>query len=252
MSNFVNLLMRKTPYDLKELSKIIAGSYADATNIDEFITKTSFSPSVIGYGSGTCPRRWVLAFRGAQFKQDFDSTSVDNMTAGTDAHRRIQENFGNSDLDIEVEKEIRSEDPPIHGFVDLIIHNFNSYNVVVEIKTTRSEAFEHRRAKNAGPEYQVLQLLIYLYLLEERFGILLYENKNDHRKLIIPIELTEENKARVESVLEWMRQVYGAYKQDVLPKKPFRSNSKICKQCPVRDWCYNQPEGDTEMEVLDY
>lgn len=251
-SNFSNIFIKPTPYNLENLTQIIDATYGQGSNVHEMKTKQSFSPSVVGYSSGTCPRRHVLAFRGADFDQEYDFTSADNMQAGTDAHTRIQNNITNSAINCEIEHELFNEDPPIHGFVDVILKNFNGYNIVVEIKTTRWEAFEWRRAKNAGPGYQELQLLIYLYILQEQYGILLYENKNDHRKLIIPVELTPENKAKVEKVFDWMRSVYTAYQAGDLPKKPFRSNSKICKQCPIKNWCFDQPEGKINLEVLEY
>src|SRR5688500_12878702 len=212
MSQFANLFFSKTPYDLYELSKVLDASYSDSFTIDEEIKKKSFSPSTIGYGSGTCPRRWVLAFRGSEWFQEHSSRSVDNMEAGTDAHARIQANLQNSDLKVIIEKELLVEDPPVRGFVDVIIEDFNGFNLVIEIKTTRTEAWNSRRAKNKGPSYQVLQLLLYLYFLGEEYGLLLYEDKNDHEKLLIPVQMTEKNKQAVEKVVEWMREVYAAYK----------------------------------------
>src|SRR6185437_6470250 len=149
-------------------------------------------------------------------------------------------------------REINYEDPPIRGFVDVILKDYNGHNLVIEIKTTRTEAWRSRMVKNEGPEYQVLQLLIYLYVLEEKYGILLYEDKNDHQKLLIPVEMNEANKEKVEKVLDWMRLVYKTYEEGKLPKNLFRSNSKICKECPIQKWCFSQPEGDTEIPVLKY
>lgn len=252
MSQFANFYFKKTAYDLGKLAQILDASYSDSFTIDEEIQKERFSPSVIGYGSGTCPRRWVLAFQGAEWYQEHSSQSVDNMEAGTDAHARIQANLQNSNLNVIIEQELLVEDPPVRGFVDVIIKDFNGFNLVIEIKTTRSEAWASRRAKNKGPSYQVLQLLLYLYFLNEKYGMLLYENKNDHEKLLIPVEMTDKNKKAVEKVIDWMREVHKAYKDDLLPKNPFRSNSKICKTCPVQQWCYSKPEGDLDIEVLKY
>lgn len=252
MNHFANLVFKKTPYNLENFAKLIDAAYSDASNVDEMITKTGFSASVIGYLSGKCPRRWVMSFNGARFVQNHAADSVDNMRTGTDAHTRIQDNFTNSGLDIEVEHELWSEDPPLHGFVDLIVRDFNGHTIVLEIKTTRTEAFEYRRAKNKGPEYQVLQLLIYLKLLNVKYGILLYENKNDHRKLLIPVEMTEINQAIVDKVFDWMRLVYKTYEEGRLPERPYRKNSKECSHCPLLEWCKEQPAGDIKIEPLDY
>ena len=89
-NQFANFIMKRTPYNLKNLARVIDASYTDGVNRKEFIQKETFSPSTIGYQSGRCPRRWVMAFRGAEFNQQHESQSADNMAAGTAAHERIQ------------------------------------------------------------------------------------------------------------------------------------------------------------------
>lgn len=256
MSNqFVKLFGSKAGgFDAAGLAKILDASYTANSNKTETLTKKSFAPSTLfyNYGPGKCPRYWFLAFNGAEFVKDYDAFSIDNMQSGTDAHRRMQNNFEASGLEIENERELVNEDPPIRCFVDSIVMNYNGYNVVVEIKTTRAEAFAHLVAKNEGREYQVMQLLLYMYLLGERYGCLLYENKNDHHKLMIPVEMTEENKAKIERALEWMRMVYANYKAGELPENNFRSNSRVCKSCPIKNWCFAQEKGTIKLSNLSY
>lgn len=247
-----NILFKRTPYDLKSLAEVIEASYAVAPDEPEFIQKKTFSPSVIGYGHGQCPRYWPLVFKGGWFIFNYDPVSVDNMAVGTDAHRRIQKNFENSDLNVECEREITLDDPPIRGFVDLIIHDYNGFTIPVEVKTTRMEAYAVRKAKRTPPSYHELQILIYMYLLEEKYGLLLYENKNDHSKLLLPVEMTAENKQKVEAVFSWMRKVYKLYQEDSLPEIPYRKNSKICKNCPIQKFCYSEREGDIKVDPLNY
>jgi CRISPR/Cas system-associated exonuclease Cas4 (RecB family) len=251
VSQFANIIFKRTPYNLENFAKLIDASYSDANNVDEFKTKTGFSASTLGYLHGLCPRKWVMLFQGAQVVENHASQSVDNMRTGTDAHARIQDNFISSGLEIKVEHEFWNEDPPFHGFVDLIVRNFDGFDIVIEIKTTRTEAFASRRAKNKGPDYQELQLLIYLYILNIRHGILLYEDKNDHKKLLIPVEMTDENKARMDKVFEWLRLVYKTYKDGKLPERPFRKNSKACASCPLLGWCGEQPAGDVKIPALE-
>jgi CRISPR/Cas system-associated exonuclease Cas4 (RecB family) len=252
VSQFANYFFKRTPYDIKSLAEIIDASYSDGSNRIEHVQKETFSPSTIGYMSGRCPRRWVMLFRGADVEEIHSSQSVDNMSAGTSAHERIQANFKNSGLNIEVEHELWSEDPPVHGFVDIIIRDYNGYDIIIEIKTTRTEAFTSRKAKNAGPEYQTMQLLLYMYLMEIDHGLLLYEDKNDHDKLLIPVEMTPENRQRIEGVVEWMRTVKATYEADQLPERPYRINSKECKSCPLQKYCFEQPQGDIKLEPLEF
>jgi len=250
-SQFANFIMKPTPYGLKSLAQILDASYSEGSNKTQSLTKETFSPSQLGYGSGACPRRWVMAFTGAEFEYNYSSTSVDNMENGTDRHERIQRNFHHSNLTLDVEYDLWSEDPPVHGYVDVIIRDLNGYDIVIEIKTTRHEAFVHRRAKNMGPDYQVLQLLLYLYLLEIDHGLLLYESKNTHEKLLIPIEMTPENREKVEVVVEWMRNVYRTFEEGKLPERPFTRRSKECKDCPLMRDCWdNRPDGDVKIEPM--
>lgn len=252
-NQFANFFFKRTPYDLKTLAKIVDGSYSNGVNKKEFIQKKTFSPSTLGYGAGKCPRRWVMAFQGAEFNESHKSQSVDNMSAGTAAHERIQRNFQHAnEFTLDIEWDLWVEDPPIHGFVDMIIRDYNGFDIVVEIKTTRTEAFTSRKMKNAGPDYQVLQLLIYMYFLDMKYGLLLYEDKNDHDKLLIPVEMTPENRQKTEKVVEWMRKVYKTYKDGLLPERPYRKNSKECKSCPLLEWCATKPDGDIKLETLEF
>lgn len=255
MSNqFIKLFQNKNvPFDVKALAKLLDASYTNGVDESEFIKKESFAPSTLFYGHGACPRYWFLAFNGEHFVKKYDPFSIDNMQSGTDAHRRIQENFSNSGIEVECETELRNEDPPIRCFVDgLAKYSFNGKNIVVEIKTTRAEAFIHLVANNKPREYQEMQLLLYMYLMGEQYGAMLYENKNDHRKIIFPVEMTHANKAKIEKVFEWMRMVYKNYQNETLPKKPYRSNSKICKSCPIQESCFTKGDGILEIETLKY
>lgn len=253
VGQFIKLFESKAPgFDAKGLAKILDASYTAKANKTEFLTKKGYAPSTLLFGNGACPRYWYLAFNGAEFVKQHDAYSVDNMQSGTDAHKRMQSNFESSGLEIENEHELRNEDPPIHCFVDAIVKNYQGHDVVVEIKTTRAEAFAHLLAKNEGRPYQVMQLLIYMHLLQERYGCLLYENKNDHTKLLIPVEMTIENKEKVEIVFEWMRMVYANYKAGKLPENPYRSNSKICKSCPIQKWCFEKENGTVKLATLSY
>lgn len=248
-----NIYFKKTPYNLKHLAEIMESSYGRQEQEPVHIQKKTFSPSTIGYGHGQCPRYWPLAFIGGHFVSKVDPQSADSMQVGTDAHTRIQKNFENSSLEVECEIEIKNEDPPIRGFVDLYIKNFNGFNIPVEVKTTRMESFAARRAKREPLPYHELQLLLYLYVMKEKYGLLLYENKNDHTKLLLPVEMTPENKKRVDAVLSWMRNIYAIYKRGDIPKNPYRANSKICKNCPIKEHCFNiAPEGNIDVEPLNY
>lgn len=251
VSLYYNRKAKEAGFDVKKLTEILNAAYTQDYDKTEHLTKTGFAPSTLFYGEGDCPRRWFLAFSGADFVKAYEPYSVDNMRSGTDAHRRMQENFQNSELDVIVEEELECEDPPIHCFVDVVVKNFAGIDEIpIEIKTTRTEAFAHLVVKNEGRDYQVAQLLLYMYLKEKHWGALLYENKNDHKKLLIPVEMTPERQEKIESIISWMRLVYANWKEGELPKIPYRKNSKVCGGCQLKDWCFTQSEGTISLPTL--
>jgi|SRR5215217_119325 len=254
MSQFYRMFSnRNASFDANGLADILDASYTQKSNKTEFLTKKGFAPSTLTYGNGECPRYWYMAFNGVEFVKSYDPYSVDNMQSGTDAHRRMQQNFAESGLEIECERELTYDDPPIRCFVDGIIkYHWKGKDVVVEIKTTRAEAFAYLAAKNEAREYQKMQLLIYMHIMGERYGAILYENKNDHKKLLIPVEMTAENKVKVEKAFAWMRMVRANWEEQQLPVRPYRKNSRICAGCPIKTACFAESDGIIELPILDY
>lgn len=238
--------------DVDKLTKIIEAAYK-TYNEPRQRQKTSFAPSKIGYGEGKCPRYWYIAFDGAEFTETSGATSVATMHTGIAAHDRLGELLERSSLDIEgLEVELRHDDPPIFGYIDAVI-NRSGEEVIGEIKTTRTEAFRARQAKMTAPDYHLIQILIYMYLRDAESGFFLYEDKNTHELLIIPVYMDNENREYVEEVFDWMRMVRKSWADRVLPEIPYRKNSKVCNNCPVRDVCFDENlygKGDTKIEPL--
>ena len=89
------------------------------------------------------------------------------------------------------------------------------------------------------PGYQLIQLLIYMYITNSPRGFFMIENKNTHEILVLPIRMTPEYQKLTEEVLEWMRTVHdNAKKKDSLPTRPFTKSNPACKSCPVFDQCW--------------
>jgi len=238
--------------DIGKLSKIIDDAYATYNEPTER-RKKSFAPSQIGFGHGKCPRYWYIAFDGATFEENNQPQGIANMKTGIAAHDRLGELLKRSSLDIVgLEVPLEHTDPPIFGYIDAVI-NRGGELVIGEIKTTRTEAFRARQAKGEPPDYHLIQLLIYMHIRNAETGFFLYEDKNTHEILIMPVYMTDERKEYVEGVLEWMRGVRKSWEDRKLPEVPFRSNSKICKGCPLRNTCFDEEqygEGDVKVEPL--
>lgn len=225
-------------FDTAALDELLVQALKDGSRKSKWMKKTSFAPSGIGYGNGTCPRYWFYAFHGARF--DYDDTSapsISNMNAGTDAGKRIAEVLERAGILVDSEVPVDHEDPPIGGFIDAIVM-WQDEEIVGEIKTTKTESWQYRAATMKPPGYQLLQLLIYMKVKEKDKGFFLIEDKNTHEILILPIKMTPENKELIEYVFDWMRKVKANSDANMLPERPFTQKSKECKSCPVKVTCW--------------
>ena len=241
---------RNTKIDPKKFRLAVGKAYLGGKNGTNFMVKKTFSPSTIGYGYGTCPRYWNLAFTGANFKTSFTAQGMAAMNAGTQAHDRIQGALLKAGLVKELEREVLCEDPPIRGFADMI-SEVDGEEIVGEIKTIKSEGFDIRKDTSTGSDSHVVQLLIYMYVMDLQEGYFLYENKNSHEIAVIPIVMSDENKKYVEYILDWMRGVYSAWQDKKNIKRPFKENSSSCNYCPVKGDCWSASDGRTKIEPLE-
>jgi CRISPR/Cas system-associated exonuclease Cas4 (RecB family) len=250
--NFLKEVLEKRPdekINTKDLIEKIESGYT-VNRTTEFKKKKTFSPSALVYGNGACPRYWFLAFSGADFSDDADAYAVANMASGTDAHERIQTAIENAGIMVEKEKRIVSQDPPIFGFADAVIQ-WEEDQPVVEIKTMREESFAYRRHAKP-PSYHLMQLIIYMKVLGKKMGVLLYESKNSHELHAIPVEVNDNYKNWVDYAFNWMRKVRAQWESGEIPQKPYRSNSKVCKSCPVAAACAIAEKGRIKLEPLEY
>jgi len=251
-TNFLKQALNKQPegaIDTKAFIQKIESGYT-ANNGVNFKTKKTFSPSALVYGNGACARYWFLAFSGADFIDDNEAYAIANMSSGTMGHERIQKAITDAGIMVEQEKRIITQDPPIFGFADAVVQ-WGEEQPVVEIKTMREEAFSYRKHAKP-PSYHLMQLVIYMKVLGKKLGILLYENKNSHELHAITVEPTPELIAWSDYAFQWMRDVRKQWESGDIPKKTYRSNSKVCSGCPVRGTCVSADKGTIKIEPLEY
>lgn len=250
MDNAEKLASFGQPRDIKEITQGIINSFVDIEK-DDFVTKTTFSPSRLAWGSGGCPRYWYFLFNGVQYKETVSSFAQNNMQNGTDSHERMQKQIESGPLEVVCEEQLRNEDPPINSYCDVIVE-YEDQRVPVEIKTCNDMAFEYRSNSRKPAEYHVLQLLVYMKMLGSDLGFIMYENKNTYEKIMIPIRMTDERKVYIDAVFDWMRNVRKAFDDDEMPKyfKNRRKNSKICGQCPIKEACDEAGNGTVDLPLL--
>ena len=238
----------------------------DPMNVDELVTKINsgyianrgpkhqqkktFAPSTIAYSHGECPRYWYLAFDGQTFEDNTDPYGAANMTAGTLSHGRIQEAMKNSGILLDAEFMIKHEDPPIFGYGDVML-DWQGEPLLGEIKTMLNEGFEYRKAHKKPKSGHLIQLLIYMKILKKAKAVMIYENKNNHELLLLPVEVNDHYRRWVDQAFDWMRTVRKAWVDRTLPQKNYRSNSKICKTCPIQKACASQEAGDIKIKSLE-
>ena len=221
--------------------------------------KKTFAPSTIVYGHGECPRYWYLAFNGATFEDNTDAYSAANMTAGTLSHDRIQSAMMNSGIaktyindknEKTTEFKVINNDPPIFGYGDAML-DWEGEEIVGEIKTMMSEAYEYRKKTNKPKTGHLVQLLIYMKILGKSKGALIYENKNNHDLMIIPVEVNDGYIKWINYAFDWMREVRKAWEDQTLPTKNYRNNSKVCKSCPIKAACSDAGTGVIKIASLE-
>lgn len=199
--------------------------------------KKTFSPSTLSY-QGACPRRWYYAFRELEWEPTIKPLNRSIMESGSDAGVRIAKLFEDAGILVEAEREVWHEDPGIHGFIDAVV-NWKGQEILVEVKTTSNSNWNKRMISNSVPPYQMIQLLIYMYIEGYDRGIFYTENNDTKKVFILPVVMTDERRAEVERVFQWMRDVEKASKEDTLPKRPFNKSSLQCKGCPFRTRCWD-------------
>lgn len=206
-------------------------------------SKIRFSPSVLVYGHGVCPRFWYLSFDGGLYEEEFTPQQVANMENGSKSHERMQDAIKKTDIYQTSEFDVEETDPPIFGRADLLL-KINDDDVINEIKTVDDIGFQRIQQSGKPRSYHVLQLLLYMKILNLGVGSILYENKNTHEMMVFPVTVTPKYKDFVLYMFDWVREVYKAWENKTLPQRPFRTKTKICQRCPLVNTCYSREEGD--------
>lgn len=229
--------------------------------------KKTFAPSTIVWNHGECARYWYLAFEGNVFDSNDTPYGVANMTSGTLSHGRIQQAMLDAGVAIPyvdeeatkknggetvytTEFKVFNDNPPIFGYGDGML-NWENEEIVLEIKTMNSEAFEYAKIAGKPRASHVMQLLIYMKILKKAKGVLIYENKNTHELAAFPIEVAESYKQWIDNTFEWLKETRQAWKNKTIPQKTYRSNSKICKACPLKAACDVADVGTIKIKPME-
>jgi len=255
MKNLISEVMERPParkpssLDPEGLALKIQEGYTSKRG-PKFQQKKSFAPSTVAYSHGECARYWYLAFSGGIFEDDADAFAGANMTNGTKSHERIQQAMADADILLDSEFKVISNDPPIFGYGDVLL-DWQGEALLGEIKTMMNEGFEYRKINRKPKTGHLVQLLIYMKIMNKKKSVLIYENKNNHELLVLPVEMNEYYQKWVDEAFQWMRDVRKNWEDKKLPIKNYRSNSKICKTCPLSKVCADAGKGEVKMKALE-
>ena len=244
--------------DIQKLIDTINNGYI-VKRVGKHQQKKTFAPSTIAYGHGECPRYWYLAFSGAMFEESNTAYGVANMTSGTMSHDRIQQALMDSGIakiykddnnQDTTEFKVTYSDPPIFGWGDAML-NWEQKEIVAEIKTMPNDPFEYFKNSGKPKKGHLIQLLIYMKILDKANGMLIYENKNNHELIVFPVSVNDTYRQWIDYLFGWMREVRKAWVDKTLPKKNYRSNAKVCKTCPVKNTCLEAGDGIIKIASLE-
>lgn len=256
MVNTISKLEKKLAWNRlsqaeKDIVIEIKASFKDQLVVKE-VKKIGFSASKIFYdkGNGGCPRYWNILFEGTTVEDTWKHPNLRAVDVGSTSHDFLQNELKENIPDIEIEKELWHKNPNIHGFVDAYLPKTNT---PLEIKTTRYENFEWRAQKMVGTESNIMQLILYMFLLDSDFGCLIYEDRNSLDNIIIPVRMDDENRRKIEAAFAWMLEVQQAYEAgEVIQEFPGkRINSVTCNSCEVKAQCESSfPKGTVSIPLL--
>jgi CRISPR/Cas system-associated exonuclease Cas4 (RecB family) len=149
-----------------------------------------------------------------------------------------------------MEFRVKLDDPPFDGYGDVML-NHNGERIIGEIKTIMNEGFEYKKNSRKPKMGHLMQLLIYMKVWKVGKGVMIYENKNNHELLTLPVVVNDHYRRWVDQAFDWMRTVHKSWKDRELPQKPYRSNSKICKVCPIQKACAEAEAGVVKIKPLE-
>ena len=68
---------------------------------------------------------------------------------------------------------------------------------------------------------------------------------------MLPVEVDDNYREWIDNAFQWMREVRKAWVDRTLPTKNYRSNSKICKTCPIQQACADAGEGTVKIKSME-
>lgn len=126
----------------------------------------------------------------------------------------------------------------ISGYADAVIE-IGEYLIVVAIKGVEASIYEDIKNQTARKK-DIIELMVYSWLLEIKDGILIYENLNNQEYIIFHVTPYQPI---IESIKKKCLDLFRMKSKLVEPEKPYKTKmSKECKKCQFNIKCWQERE----------
>jgi len=111
--------------------------------------------------------------------------------------------------------------------------------IVIDMKSAKDQQFNFQCKKiGPHPEY-VIQLTIYVHLLDCEYGIIIYENKNNCDRMLFKVDRNEELFQKIREQAKLMNGMIDPPR--LPPPKPDDQEAYECRGCDFEKHCHTNP-----------
>lgn len=157
-----------------------------------------------------------------------------------------------------METPVFSEDLKIAGSADIVL-NFDNLNeerfkgvrtsfnkkflptkgskIVIDMKTASSSSWKNQILRKGAHKEYIIQLIIYVHVLDANYGLILYENKDNSELYCYKVD---RNKKWFD-IIEWQVKEMIKMREDktLPPPKAISKKDYMCKFCEFRSLCHS-------------
>jgi len=179
-----------------------------------------------------CQRKILLEFNKLKVP-GFDARTLRIFDNGHKVHERVIKYLKDAGYEPEVEINIPSNEPNIHGRLDAKIKENNETKLVeiksINLKTVLEPKKEH-----------VAQLHIYMHYTSIHKGYLVYESKQNQELFFFDVNYSEEFWKEIK---EWIDDTNKMLKENKIPRIPkgFSKSRYPCGWCKFKNHCWGGP-----------
>jgi len=130
-----------------------------------------------------------------------------------------------------VELEAEDKEHMMRGHMDGVLKIAEEFTVI-DYKSMHSNQFSRLREPL---DKHIIQLEIYLWLLDLKCGFLLYENKDSQKIKLFEVAYNENLINKILTRVKTLREIVESKR---LPKRPFEKDSTKCTACEFRTTCW--------------